>query len=307
MIEILSAPPYLSIQDTGRPGYRAAGVPISGAMDRPSLATANRVAGNTTDTAALEWSLAGGTIRFAHPTHFALAGATVEATLDGAPIAADHRHAAHTGAVLHVARFTAGRFVYLAVHGGIDVPPVMGSRATYLPARLGGHHGRLLRSGDQLPIGIVTDPHTSPSTPEYRTSAGMDTVRIVRGPNARRVDDAGWATLFTSSFIVNAASDRIGYRLDGPPLGGAGWGTLPSAPMRPGIVQLTEGGTLIVLMPDGPTVGGYPAIAAVVSADLAVLAQRCPGDSVRFREITIAEAENIARRAMDQFAKRTPR
>jgi antagonist of KipI len=296
MIEVVAAPPYLSIQDSGRPGYRASGVPISGAMDRFALASANALAGNARGTAALEWALAGGSIRFAEATRVALAGAIVEATLDGAKIETGRARVAPAGSVLTITRLLAGRFLYVAVAGGIDVPIVMGSRSTYLPAKIGGHQGRLLRTGDAVPIGRAV----APSILEYSPSAFEETVRLVRGPQATRLDDGQWSALLASPFRVSAASDRTGYRLDGPSLAGAGWGTHPSAPVRPGVVQLTEGGTLIVLMPDGPTVGGYAAVAIVPSPDLAVLAQRCPGETVRFREATVREAEAQTRRFMAQ-------
>jgi antagonist of KipI len=298
MIEIVAAPPYLSVQDAGRPGYRASGVPESGAMDRRALASANRVVGNIGGAAALEWALAGGSIRFAAATRVALAGATVDATLDGAPIEAGRAYEAARGSTLTITRLVAGRFLYVAVAGGIDVPLVMGSRSTYLPAKLGGYHGRLLRTGDAVPTGGAL----AASILEYSPIAPGETVRLVRGPQAARLDDGQWSTLLASPFQVSGASDRTGYRLDGPALASAGWGTRPSAPVRPGVVQLTEGGTLIVLMPDGPTVGGYAAVAIVPSPDLAVLAQRCPGETVRFSEATVREAEDATRRFMVQVA-----
>jgi antagonist of KipI len=296
MIEVVAAPPYLSIQDGGRPGYRASGVPISGAMDRGALASANALVGNVRGAAALEWALAGGSIRFTAATRVALAGAIVDATLDGAPIDSGRAYAAPSGSALTISRLLAGRFLYVAVAGGIDVPLVMGSRSTYLPAKIGGHHGRLLRTGDSVPIGRPT----APSILEYSRRGFEETVRLVRGPQSARLDDGQWSALLSSSFRVSAASDRTGYRLDGPSLAGAGWGTRPSAPVRPGVVQLTEGGTLIVLMPDGPTVGGYAAAAIVPSPDLAVLAQRCPGETVRFSEATVREAEEQTRIFMAQ-------
>jgi antagonist of KipI len=300
MIEIIAAPPYLSVQDAGRPGYRASGVPVSGAMDGRALAAANAWAGNARGAAALEWALAGGSIRFSHATRVALAGAAVEATLDGMRVESGRAYSAPSGAVLTITRLLAGRFLYVAVGGGIDVPLVMGSRSTYLAAKIGGHHGRLLRTGDAVPIGgTVGDPS---SILEYSPGVFEETVRLVRGPQSAHLDDGQWSTLLSAPFRVSAASDRTGYRLDGPPLAGVGRGTQPSAPVRPGVVQLTEGGTLIVLMPDGPTVGGYSSVAVVPSADLAALAQRSPGETILFRETTVAEAEERARRYMAQAA-----
>ena len=153
VIEIVAAPPYLTVQDQGRPGHRAEGVPGGGAMDSWALAVANVIVGNRADSAALEWSLSGGRIRWERSGVFVLAGAEVEATLNGEPVPMWRSQRAEAGSELVITRLLSGRFLYVAFAGGVDVPLVLGSRSTYLAARFGGLEGRMVRSGDWLMVG----------------------------------------------------------------------------------------------------------------------------------------------------------
>lgn len=270
MIEIVTAPPFLTVQDRGRFGFRASGVPVSGAMDVDALDAANRAVGNDPDAAALEWALGGGVIRFLDAHAVALAGAEVEARLDDAG--------------LTVQRIVAGRFLYIAVAGGIDVPLVLGSRSTYLPARFGGHEGRLLRSGDRLHVRTARPSHAgapSPRQPERDAP-----LRVIRGPDAHRFTPRGWATFVSEPFRLGVASDRTGYRLEGPSIERIGRDDGPSTPVCPGVVQVPLNGQPLVLMADAPTVGGYPIIAVLTRSDVSRLAQCNPGDTIRFDEIT---------------------
>jgi biotin-dependent carboxylase-like uncharacterized protein len=299
VIEIVAAPPYLTVQDAGRPGYRAEGVPAGGAMDSWAHAVANALVGNPAGAAALEWSLSGGRIRWQRAAVFALGGARVEAALDGEPVAMHRSYRAEAGSELAITRFLSGRFVYVAVAGGIDVVPVLGSRSTYLPARFGGLEGRLLRAGDRLPVGDarvagVRVGFAAPSElePHYETAE----CGVVRGPHADLFSADAWDVLMETAFGVDAASDRMGYRLSGPAIAHRGDAALPSAPVCAGAVQIPAGGRPIVLMADGPTVGGYPVIGVLCSADLPLVAQRLPGELLRFRAMTAEEAQRALRR-----------
>jgi biotin-dependent carboxylase-like uncharacterized protein len=298
MIEITSAPPYLTVQDLGRPGYRAQGVPAGGAMDPTALSIANVLAGNAPSTGALEWALGGGAVHLDRPCAFAVAGADVEATLDGQPLAMHTTYRATVGSVLTIHRIVAGRFAYVGLEGGIDVPVVLGGRATYLPGRFGGLEGRLLRSGDRLPLGSsgATAPRTGFAVPaELLPHYESASCRILpAGSHDLGGRGAAWLRLVTESYRVERSSDRIGYRLSGASLGDCG--SLPSEPVLPGVVQVPHGGQPIVLMADGPTVGGYPVIGVISSVDLPLLAQREPGAEVRFAPITLAEAQRSVRR-----------
>jgi 5-oxoprolinase (ATP-hydrolysing) subunit C len=178
-----------------------------------------------------------------------------------------------------------GRFIYVAVEGGIDVPLVLGSRSTYLPGAFGGYKGRMLRAGDELPLG-----RSRAASSEMPVSAAFDgdAIRVVFGPRRAMFTAEHRLQFLSTEFKVAQASDRMGYRLDGPPLAGGEWGTRLSEPVCPGAIQITASGQPIVLMPDAPTVGGYPVIGVVHSADLGRLAQKLPGEAVRFVEVSIA-------------------
>lgn len=280
---------FTTIQDLGRPGHRAAGVPLSGAADPVALRIANRLVGNVESAAALEITLLGPELRFERDAVVALAGAEVP----GIPFGVAVRMAA--GETLALGHASAGCRGYLAVAGGIDVPHTLGSRSTFAPARLGGLRGLPLAAGDVLPVGhdCIAPPVESPGRlPGTRSMDEIVSLRVIPGEHAALVGDSLWhATHATSS-----RSDRMGVRLDGPPLGdGRASGSLPSAAVLPGTVQLPPDGRPIVLLADAQTIGGYPVIGHVIAADLPLVAQLRPGDRVRWREATIDEAHRAIR------------
>lgn len=296
MINVTKAPPYLTVQDCGRKSARSFGVPPGGAMDAFALQAANAILDNKLDAAALEWALGGGTIRFERDCGCAIAGASVRATIGGRRIAPCTSTIARAGDELAVEQIEAGRFLYVAVSGGIDVPLLLGSRSTYLPGRFGGLDGRSLRTGDviacfdaELPARPV---HCAAELlPRYETGI----VHIIQGPQEDLFDDDAWRILCESEYRIANASDRTGYRLDGPPLPKAP-AALPSEPGCPGAIQIPGDGVPIVLMADAPTVGGYPKIAIVSEYDLPILAQRRPGDRIRFERSSLDQSRRGLRR-----------
>lgn len=302
MIRITRAPPYLTVQDAGRKQSRWSGVPQGGAMDFTAMSAANAIAGNSLEAAALEWALGGGSIRFDRDCAFAIAGATAIATLSGQAVAPCTTTYARTGDELKVEQIISGRFLYLALCGGIDIPMLLGSRSTYLPGHFGGHEGRLLKSGDSVALGAP--PEALPAAgfhcaaelmPRYDTG----TVHVTRGTQEDLFDERAWRVLTESEYRISNASDRTGYKLEGPGLGNS-IGTLPSEAGCPGAIQVPGDGFPIVLMADAPTVGGYPKIAVVSAADLPILAQRRPGETIRFELITIEQSQRaLKRRAAD--------
>lgn len=298
MIDVIDAPPYAAVQDLGRPHYRSQGVPSGGAMDAWALSVANILVGNEPSAAAIEWALGGGRLRWERPAVFALAGGCVEGTLDGAAVQMHRSYDVGAGSELVVQRLESGRFMYIAVDGGVSVPLVLGSRATYLPARMGGYEGRLLRSGDRLALG---PPHRHRTAIGFVVPAELEPpytaeCRVVVGPHAALFVSDEWARFTESAYRVEPASDRTGYRLAGPVLRHRGDAALPSAPVCPGAIQVPAGGQPIVLMADAPTLGGYPVIAVVCSADLPLVAQRRPGEDIRFRVVSIEDAQRARRR-----------
>lgn len=266
-------------------------------MDTFALAAANALVGNALNAAVLEWGLSGGSLRFGTDCTIALAGAQALATLAGAPVAPLTTLRANTGDQLVVQQIESGRFLYIAFRGGIDVPIVLHSRSTYLAGRFGGHEGRMLRHGDALPLrepaGRVPSPgfHVPAElTPAYATGV----VHITPGPQADLFADDAWRTLL-EEFRISSASDRTGYRLEGPTLT-TSVASLPSEAGVPGAVQIPGDGKPIALMADAPTVGGYPKIAVVSEADMPILAQRRPGDTVRFELIAIEQSQRAVRK-----------
>lgn len=315
MIAVTRAPPYLTVQDSGRRHSRAFGVPPGGAIDTFALRAANALAGNELDAAGLEWALGGGSLKFEDGTVFSLGGAKVRATLSGRPVPPFTTIHARPGEELTIEQISGGRFLYLAVAGGIDVPVILGSRSTYLPGRFGGYQGRVLRRGDSLAPG--SSPRHSPAEgfhcaadvlPRYETGI----VHVIRGTHSHLFNEAAWRTLTESEYRVTAASDRTGYKLEGPGLGKS-VGTLPSEASCPGSIQVPGDGFPIALMADAPTVGGYPKIAVVAEADLPIIAQRSPGETIRFELITIEQSQRaLKRRSSDlntitQLAARSSR
>ena len=319
MLHVVRAPPFATVQDLGRPGHRHLGIPAGGAMDAWALQAANVLAGNAPGAPAVEWALGPGTLRVERDATLALAGARCDARLNGVPVAAYRTLRARAGDELALGAPRGGRFTYVAVAGGLRVPSVLGSGATYLPAAFGGLLGRRLRDGDALPVGDAP-PDLRPLTcpPPLRRDLGDDApedaddvdagdvgddarreiaVRIVRGPQADVLDADAWRRLLDAAWSVSATADRTGYRLDGPPLApAADAAARPSEPGCPGAVQLPPNGQPIVLMADAPTVGGYPKPAVACSADLGRLAQCPPGRPLRLVEITIAAAQRAHRR-----------
>lgn len=313
MITITRAPPYLTVQNGGRKHSRSFGVPRGGAMDLFAIRAANALVGNSLDAAALEWALGGGAVRFDRDCVFAIGGATARATVSGRVVAPCTTTYARAGDEFIVEQITSGRFLYLACDGGIDVPVILGSRSTYLPGRFGGHQGRSLRSGDSIALG--PQPAARPAEgfhsaadlmPRYDSAI----VHITPTSQTDLFDESAWRTLTDGDYRVSTASDRTGYKLEGPALRNS-LGALPSEASCPGAIQVPGDGRPIALMADAPTIGGYPKIAVISEADLPILAQRRPGETIRFQLITIEQSQRaLRRRASDmhtisQLARRS--
>jgi biotin-dependent carboxylase-like uncharacterized protein len=250
------------VQDAGRPGHMHEGVPPGGALVPELLARANIAARNLPGAAAIE--------------SFGTLG--LEAR-DDALVAFDDGTARHlsAGTSLTIACESA-RVRYIAVRGGIDVPEMLGGRGTLLVASLGGHEGRSLRRGDVLRGGGAPDVDAAmPSGPDLAAP-----VRVVAGPDRGRFPEEALDLLLSSSFVVDARSDRVGVRLVGPPVPRLGSDSGPSSPMVRGAIQVPPSGMAVVLGPDHPTTGGYPVLATVIAKDFGSLAARPPGARVRF-------------------------
>ena len=297
MIEVLRAPPFATVQDLGRPGHRAEGVPPAGAMDPGALRILNRAVGNEPAAAGIEWALGAGEVRLERPSRVAAGPGSWR--VDGREAPPWSAVEIEPGQILTLDPPAITRFSYLTVAGGLDVPRVLGSRSTYLTGRFGGWDGRLLKKGDRLPIGTMGDGRST--TPPAPLPDYQRPIRIVAGPQARFFGEDAWAALLSGAYRIGRASDRMGYRLEGPALSHSGPAALPSEAVCPGAIQVPDGAPPIVLMNDGPTVGGYPKIAVIVSVDLGLLAQTVPGAAPRFVLVSQQEAVTALRERSTAF------
>ena len=278
MITLIKAGPLTTVQDLGRPGYAHLGVPRSGAADVVSLRRANRLAGNPDHAAALEMTLLGAQLRFERETTCALSGAEMPVTLDGSPLAHDCAFTAARGQVLQMGAAKRGVRAYLAVAGGIDVPPVLGSRSTDLLSALGPAP---LRDGDRLALG---DSHGADGEPEPAIFIADEAVlRVTRGPRDDWFVPEAFALLCSAPYRVTPSSNRIGLRLKGAALARAIARELPSEGVVLGAVQVPADGQPLIFLADHPTTGGYPVIAVVAAADVPAVAQARPGSTLRFQ------------------------
>ncbi len=295
MIEVIKPGLFTTIQDQGRWGYQSYGVGIAGALDPFALAAANLLVGNPEGAAGLEITLLGPTLKFHRETIFALAGADLDPTLDGQSISSWTCHLARSGAILSFRGRRNGVRAYLAVSGGIDVPPVMGSRSTYLLGRFGGLYGRALKAQDFLPIlspqenfrnlrGKVFPQNLRPS---YQKDP---TLRAVLGPFDEFFSEEGVRAFFSTPYTVTPQSDRMGYRLQGMQIVRQKPGELITCGLANGTIQVPPNGQPILLLVDRQTIGGYPIIATLIHADLPLVAQCAPGDQLRFKAIPVDEA-----------------
>jgi len=269
-------------------------------MDAGAHAAANALAGNPADAAALECTWVGPTLRFLATTVFVVTGADLSAVLHRSdlgdwPIPLGARLLARAGNVLSLSMRRAGCRAYVAFAGGIDVPEVLGSRATDIAGGFGGLEGRALRSGDMLALGPPPARDAERSSPPDAPSgppSSPATLRVVPGPHEDCLTHESLELFFSSPYAVGQASNRTGCRLEGPRLSHRGPTEVISDGMTFGSIQVPPDGQPIVMMADGPTTGGYPQVATVVTADLPRLAQVAPGEGrVRFQAVTIEQAQ----------------
>ena len=314
MIEVVRPGAATTVQDLGRSGSASLGVPRGGAFDPWAARAANRLVGNADDAALLELTLAGPTLRFGAASAIALVGDDFELRVDGAPRLGDESVEVTPGTTIEVGRARSGVRGWLAVAGGIDVPLVLGSRATELAAGFGGHEGRVLRARDLLSVfpSVKAFAVRRFESKSGRTSSegGAELLRLLAGPDEVAAGASALDALVARTWRVSARSDRRGVRLDGEPLAitGAGGsapahGQMRSIPMLPGAIELTPSGEPIALGVDAPVTGGYPWVAQIVEADVARLAHLAPGAVVRFARASFEEAESalaLRQRELDE-------
>ncbi len=293
-----------TVQDLGRWGYQGLGVPVSGPMDAYSHRLANLVLRNDPMAAALEITLMGPELVAGGAVTCAVAGAEIDVTVDGNSVASNAPFTVPSGGRIRFGAHRRGARVTLAVRGGFDVPPTLGSRSTYLASRMGPFGGRSLRAGDVLPVvdseessgfADASGSGSAGSPRPLRLPEGGARVRVVPAVHRRRFTDEAWGLLVQARFMVTPHSNRMGYRLDGPALAHAGSAEILSEAMPLGAIQVPASGQPIVLLAERATTGGYATIANVISADLPIAGQLAPGDWISFDEVTHAEALSALR------------
>ena len=284
-----------SIQDRGRLGYRAFGMPVSGVMDRYAYTMANILAGNGRDEAVVEMTLRGGRFTFSSEAYVAVCGADMQAKLNGKKIRNWSGFYVPADSELAFGYALTGCRAYLAFSGGIVVPQVMGSRSTYLRAGLGGYHGRALQAGDVLEIARVESLPVRPNelarqaVPAYGNDLRL---RVILGPQDDLFTEGAVATFLNSPYTISPRNDRMGYLLEGQALTHKGGPDIVSDALCPGAIQVPGSGMPIIMMADCQTTGGYAKIATVIGPDLAKLAQAKAGDRVSF--VACSDAEAVA-------------
>jgi antagonist of KipI len=297
VFEVVQPGLLTTVQDKGRHGYQQYGVPVSGAMDSYALMVANLLVGNGEGDACLEITVLGPRLRILGDTVVSITGADLSPAVNNNPLPMWEAVKVCSGDTISFSHPKRGCRSYLAVAGGIDVPEVMGSRSTYVKSRLGGLEGRPLRSGDRLRAGetrveISAKKLPPQYIPEYQAE---NELRVILGPQDDYFTEKGIQTFLHSEYMISIQADRMGCRLEGPPIEHKAGADIISDGVLPGAVQVPGDGLPIILLADRQTTGGYVKIAIVSTVDLPKLAQAEPGDRVKFLQVTEEEAYQLLR------------
>lgn len=305
MITIVKPGLLTTIQDNGRWGFQANGMPVAGAMDRYAYRAANILAGNSADTAVFEMTMLGATFQFAQDAWVAVCGADMQGTLNGEKITNWSSFFVPAGSELAFNFAVQGCRTYLAVKGGLDVPQVLGSQSTYTRGRIGGHEGRALRAGDVIaPLhpatGVWNTVRKLPTQwiPQYSSDIA---IRVLLGPQENYFTANGIATFLGNRYTITDEADRMGYRLEGAKIEHSGKPDIISDALCQGAIQVPGHGMPIIMMADRQTTGGYAKIGTVIGPDLSLLAQAAPGNTVRFIGCTDEEAVAALRDEQDKY------
>jgi biotin-dependent carboxylase-like uncharacterized protein len=290
-----------TIQDLGRHGFQELGMPVAGALDPVGLRLVNALVGNPEGTAGIEIGVMGPELRIeAESVRLAAVGPLALELVAGEgegpkPLEPNRSHVLKRGALLRIGMVDGASTAYLAIEGGLAIAPFMGSLATYARAGLGGLDGRKLAAGDVLPLArpaaLPRDERKLARPFDY----GSGPIRVVLGPQDDYFTPQGIEAFLDGEYVVTREADRMGIRFDGPKIEHAkGWDILSDG-IAYGAIQVPGAGLPIVLLADRQTLGGYPKIACVVSADLPRLGRVLPGQRVRFEAIGVEDAEALRR------------
>ena len=294
-ITVLNPGLLTTVQDMGRIGYQQFGVSVSGVMDPRATSIANILVGNQEGEAVLECTMLGPQLRFDAANCIAITGGDLGPTLDGKPIPNYCAVSVEAGQVLRFTGPKTGCRAFIAFAGGLDIPVVMGSRSTYMKAKIGGLEGRKLAKDDVIafraPKTQLKNMKDRNLYPEF-VPRDVYTVRVVMGPQDDAFTDAGVKTFLSETYTVTPEFDRMGCRLEGAVVEHKESGDIISDGIAFGAIQVPSAGKPIIMLADRQTTGGYTKIANVITADFRIIGQLKAGDKVRFEKVSIAHAQD---------------
>ena len=283
-----------TVQDAGRRGYQRFGVGASGAVDVHAYAYANVLVGNRANDAVLECTIIGPVLEFTAPTFIAVTGGDLTPMVNNNAIEMYRAIKIKKGDILSFGARKSGCRAYIAFAGGLDIPMIMGSRSTYMKAKIGGFKGRKLEKGDAIgfrdPKSELFNLDKRSLTPEF-VPRDVYTLHVIMGPQDDMFTEEGIKTFLSETYTVTPEFDRMGCRLDGPEIAHVNGGDIISDGIAFGAVQVPSAGKPIIMLADRQTTGGYTKIANVMTADFRILAQLKAGDKVRFEKISVAAAQ----------------
>lgn len=304
-IEILEAGALTTVQDLGRTGARLKGFRVNGVMDECSSRLANALVGNEQSLAVLEMTMLGAKIKFNEACYIAVCGADMTPSVNEKEIKMNKAYRLTNGDVLKLGLAKSGLRSYLAVSGGIDCDSFLSSRSTDVKCAVGGFDGRKLKKGDVLPVGIKKGHIYNPNYAEikYTEPSQSVTVRAVAGPQYDMFEESGKNAFWNTEYKTTEQSDRMGIRLSGEEITAKDGTDIISDAIVKGSVQVSANLQPIVLMADAQTTGGYAKIATVITADLPLLAQLKPNATVRFKQVSVKQAEKAYKKFVRYFNK----
>lgn len=301
-IKVINPGIMSTIQDLGRKGYQAYGVPEAGAMDKEAALIANLLLGNPEDAALIEVTVMGLELEFDGQVMIAVAGADLNFQINGVPAPMYQSICMQAGSRLSFKGIRQGSRAYLAIGGQVCLPKIMDSYSTYMRGQLGGYQGRKLEKGDILQVKVRECQGKNLESGLIR-DYGVSEIRVLIHRDEDLFTGQGINDFLTGIYNISNSSDRMGYRLEGPLIGHRYGADIISRPINFGAVQVPGHGQPIIMLADRQTVGGYAQIATVISADLPFIAQMLPGQQLTFKEISLREAQNIYRERLQVLRK----
>lgn len=307
-IKIINPGLMTTVQDLGRYGYQQYGVSVSGAMDHMATRLANTLVGNDEKEGLLEITMMGPEIEFLDSTAIAITGGDLQPLLNHQPIGMNKSIRVNAGDHLTFQGMRNGCRSYIAFAGGIDVPIVMGSKSTFLRAKIGGYEGRALKAGDILSLGIPEislEDLVGREVGEdfYHYGSSIVELRVILGPQDQSFLEEAIEAFFDNEYTVTNKFDRMGYTLEGEEIRHKEGADIISDGIAMGAIQVPSKGTPIIMMADRQTTGGYTKIGNVITVDLPKVAQAKPGDKIVFQKSNLQEAHQLIKEQENKFVK----